>query len=72
MEILLGLVAASLGTTGKTLAVVIEETAHQAEEIRTLKAEKKQLARELSVHESWNHSSRGAVLFNPEAKSLQK
>ena len=72
VEILLGVLAGSIGMTGNVLKVIIDEMAQLSEENLVLGGTIKKLEQGIRIHEIWNHSSAEATEYARNRRQFRK
>ena len=72
VEILLGVLAESIGVTGNMLKVIIDEMEQLSGENRALRKMIRQMEQRIRIHESWNHSPAEATEYARSRRQFRK
>ena len=72
LEILLDLVAGSMGTVAKSLLAMAEEASALREENERLAKEKRGLEERVRMHESWNHAPSEATGYAKDRRRFRR
>ena len=72
VEILLGVLAGSIGMTGNTLKAIIDEMVQLSEENHVLRGTIKKMEQRIRIHESWNHSPAEATEYARNQRQFRK
>ena len=72
LEILLELVAGSMGTAAKSLLAMAEEVSALREENGRLAREKRELEQRVRMHESWNHAPSEATGYAKDRRRFRR
>ena len=72
VEILLGVLAGSIGMTGNTLKAIIDETVQLSEENLVLRGTIKKMEQRIRIHESWNHFPAEATEYARTRRQFRK